>query len=111
KLRKDEATAISGIKNIQWLDGIDTMLQVMMNSADTVYLNTNEHNRLDTELPRTDLIFVHDLMKKYPLHNYDRAARIMKELRAIKTKEEIEVTKEAIAITAKAFSRVAKFVK
>ena len=111
KLRKEEATAISGIKNVQWLDGFDTMLQVMMNSADHVYLNTNEHNRLDTELPRTDLLFVQEVMKKYPLHRYERAARIMKEVRAIKTKEEVAVTKEAIAITAKAFDRVLKFVQ
>lgn len=111
KLRKDEATAISGIKNVQWLDGIDTVLQVMMNSADIVYLNTNEHNRLDTELPRIDLLFVEDLMRKYPLHHYDRAARIMKELRCIKTKEEIAVTQKAVDITAKALDRVLKFVK
>jgi Xaa-Pro aminopeptidase len=110
-LRKHEATEISGIKNIQWLDGFDTLLQVMMNSADTVYLNTNEHNRLDTELPRTELTFVQDVMKKYPIHTYGRAARIMKELRSVKTKEEVEVLKEAINITAKAFDRVLKFIE
>lgn len=111
KLRKDEATAISGIKNVQWLDNFDTMLQVMMNSADTVYLNTNEHNRLDTELPRTDLLFVQDIMKKYPIHTYDRAARIMRDLRSVKTKEEIDVLKVAIDITHKAFDRVLKFMQ
>lgn len=111
KLRKEEATAISGISNIQWLDGFDVMLQVMMNSADTVYLNTNEHNRLDTELPRTDLLFVQDVLKKYPVHTYERAARVMRDLRSIKTKEEVEVTKVAIDITAKAFNRVLKFVE
>lgn len=111
KLRKDEATQLSGIKQIQWLDGFDTMIQVMMNSADTVYLNSNEHNRLDTELYRTDLFFVQEIMKKYPLHNYDRAARIMKELRCIKTAEEVAVTQTAIDITAKAFDRVMKFIK
>lgn len=111
KLRKDEATALSGIKNVQWLDGFDVMIQVMMNTADTVYLNTNEHNRLDTELYRTELVFVQDFMKKYPVHTYDRAARIMKELRSIKTKEEIEVTKIAVDITHKALNRVLKFLK
>jgi Xaa-Pro aminopeptidase len=111
KLRKDEATTISGIKNVQWLDGFDAMIQVMMNSADTVYLNTNEHNRLDTELLRTDLEFAREFMKKYPVHTYDRAARIMKDLRSVKTKEEIEVTKVAIDITHKALNRVLKFVK
>ena len=111
KLRKDEATAISGIKCVQWLDGFDTMLQVMMNSVDTVYLNTNEHNRLDTELLRTDLAFVQDILKKYPIHNYQRAARIMKELRPIKTSAEIEIVKRAIDITLKAYKRVMKYIK
>jgi Xaa-Pro aminopeptidase len=111
KLRKDEATALSGIKNVQWLDGFDAMIQVMMNTADTVYLNTNEHNRLDTELLRTDLEFVREFMKKYPIHHYERAARIIKELRSVKTKEEIEITKVAVDITHKALSRVLKFIK
>lgn len=111
KLRKEEATAISGIKNVQWLDSIDAMLQVMMHHADTVYLNTNENDRLDTTLFRPDLLFVHDFMKRYPVHKYERAAPIMKELRAIKTKEEIAVTQEAVDITHKAFLRVMKFIK
>jgi Xaa-Pro aminopeptidase len=111
KLRKDEAFAISGIKNVQWLDSIDSMLQVMMHHADTVYLNSNENDRLDTSLMRPDLLYVHDFMKRYPLHNYERAARIMKDLRGIKTKEEIEVLKQAVDITDKAFRRVMQFVR
>ncbi|MDR3681363.1 MAG: Xaa-Pro aminopeptidase [Flavipsychrobacter sp.] len=111
KLRKNEATAISGISNVQWLDGLDVMLQVMMNSADYVYLNTNEHNRLDTELPRLDLEFVHSTMKLYPLHHYERAAQITKKLRPIKTAAEIDVVKQAVNITHKALNRVLQFVK
>ncbi len=111
KLRKDEATAISGIKNIQWADSIDAVLQVMMHHADNVYLYTNENDRMDTSLFRPDLLFVHEFMKRYPLHKYERSARIMKNLRAIKTKEEIEVVKHAIEITDKAFRRVMQFVK
>ncbi len=111
KLRKDEATAISGIKNIQWLDSIDATLQVMMHHADTVYLNTNENDSLDTTLFRPDLIFVHDFMKRYPVHHYERSAPIMKELRSVKTKEEIAVTQIAVDITHKAFNRVMKFIK
>ncbi len=111
KLRKDEATAISGITNVQWLDSIDSQLQVMMHHADTVYLNTNENDRLDTSLFRPDLIFVRELMNRYPLHRYERAARIIKEVRAVKTKEEIAVTQRAIDITEKAFRRVMQFVQ
>ncbi|OSZ82259.1 X-Pro aminopeptidase [Chitinophagaceae bacterium IBVUCB1] len=111
KLRKDEATAISGIKNVQWLDGADTMLQVMMHHAESVYLNTNENDRLDTSLFRPDLLFVHQFMKRYPVHKYERSAPIIKELRAIKTKEEIAVTQQAVDITHKAFSRVMQFIR
>lgn len=111
KLRKDEATNISGIENIQWLDSIDATLQVMMHHADNVYLSSNENDRLDTSLLRTDLNFVHNFMQRYPLHRYERAARIMKELRGIKTAEEIEVVKQAIDITHKAFRRVLQFVR
>lgn len=110
-LRKDEATAISGIQNVQYFDSIEAQLHVWMHHADIVYLNTNENDRLNTENPRIDLLFVHDFMKRYPLHQYDRAARIIKELRAVKTKEEVEVTKVAIDITRKAFERVLKFVQ
>lgn len=111
KLRKDEATAISGIQNVQWLDGIDAVLQVMMHHADTVYLNSNENDRLDTAVFRPDLLFIHDFMKRYPLHRYERAARIIKEVRAIKTPEEIEVVQRAIDITEAAFRRVMQFIR
>jgi Xaa-Pro aminopeptidase len=110
-LRKDEATNISGIQNVQFLDSIDAQLHMWMHHADIVYLDTNENDRLNLENPRIDLLFVHDFMQRYPLHHYERAARQMKELRAVKTKEEVEVTKTAIDITAKAFERVLRFVK
>lgn len=111
KLRKEEATEISGIKNVQWVDSIDAMLKVIMHHADNVYLNSNENDRLDPSVMRTDLHFVNDFMQQYPLHNYERAARIMKDLRGIKTKEEIEVVKQAVDITHKAFRRVLGFVE
>lgn len=111
KLREHEATAISGIENIQWLDSFDAVLQVMMHHADNVYLNSNENDRLDTSIQRTDLNFVHSMQQRFPLHNYERAARIMKEVRGIKTKDEIDVVKQAVDITHKAFRRVLEFVK
>ena len=111
KLRKDEATLMSGIKNVQWVDSFSEPLQVMMHHTDIVYLNSNENDRMDTTIFRADLIWVHDFMKRYPLHHYERASRIIKELRAVKTPAEIDQVKKAIDITAKAFNRVLKFVE
>jgi Xaa-Pro aminopeptidase len=111
KLRKEEATSISGIKNVQWLDSFDAVLHVMMHQADTVYLNSNENDRLDLSIPRLDLTYVNEIKNRYPLHQYERAAKITRELRAIKTKEEVAVTQVAVDITEKAFRRVMQFIK
>lgn len=110
-LRKEEATAISGIQNVQFVDSIDAQIQLWMHHADSVYLDTNENDRIGEDTFRTDLLFVHRFMKQYPLHQYERAARIMKELRSIKTKEEVEIVQRAVDITHKAFLRVCKFVQ
>lgn len=110
-LRKDEATAISGVDNIQFVDSIDAQIQLWMHHADHVYLDTNENDRIGGDTFRTDLLFVHQFMKQYPLHRYERAARIMKELRAIKTKEEVELVQRAVDITHQAFLRVCRFVE
>jgi Xaa-Pro aminopeptidase len=54
---------------------------------------------------------VDEMKERYPLHQYERAAKLMKELRAIKTAAEIEVVKKAIEITGKTFERILKFVR
>jgi Xaa-Pro aminopeptidase len=51
------------------------------------------------------------MKNRYPLHEYLRAAKIMKELRAIKTAEEVKVIQQAIDITENTFRRLLKFVK
>jgi Xaa-Pro aminopeptidase len=111
KLTKVEATAISGIQNVIYTDQVDAILHVMLNNCETVYLDTNENDRLDLSLPRLDLTYVRKLMRNYPLHKYERAALLMKELRAVKTKEEVAILQEAINITQKAFERTMRFIK
>jgi Xaa-Pro aminopeptidase len=111
KLTKAEASDLSGIKTVVFLDQFDALLQAWMHHAEHVYLDTNENDRMDTHIPRLDLYFVHQLMKKYPLHKYERAAVILKELRAVKSKMEIDVLQQAVDITHKALLRVCKFIK
>ena len=50
-------------------------------------------------------------MARYPLHDYQRLARLMHRLRAVKSEEEIALLKQACAITRAGFLRVCKFVK
>ncbi len=111
KLSKAEASQISGISTVIFLDQLDALLQAWMHHAEFVYLDSNENDRTDTSIPRTDLLFVHELIKRFPLHTYERAAVIMKELRAIKTAAEVAVMQEAVNITHKAFLRVCQFIR
>ena len=110
-LRADEAMAISGIKTIVWLDALEGMLQPMIHLADTIYLNTNENDRKANLVPVRDYRYAMMMRERYPLHQYKRSAKILKDLRAIKTELEIAVMQKAIDITENAFRRVLSFVK
>ena len=111
RLRKDEATSLSGIQTIVWLENIDALLQQWIHLADTIYLDTNENDRKSSLLRTRDYRLVDEMKSKYPLHQYERAAKILKQLRSIKTEYEIEVTQKAIEITGNAFNRVMKFTR
>jgi len=111
RLRTNEATAISGIKTIVWLDSIDTLLQTWVHLADHIYLDTNENDRKASQIRSRDYRFVDEMRERYPLHNYHRAAKIMRSLRAIKTKEEVAVLQKAIDITDHTFRRLLGFIK
>jgi Xaa-Pro aminopeptidase len=111
RLRANEGKAISGCATVLWLDSLDGLLQQWIHLADTIYLNTNENDRKASLLETRDYRYAQAMKQRYPLHQYERSARIMKELRAIKTKEEVEVLKIAVDITHQTFLRVMKFVK
>lgn len=110
RLRKEEATAISGMQTIVWLDSLDALLQTWIHLADNIYLDTNENDRKASLVRTRDYRFVDEMQSRYPLHRYERAAKLMKDLRAVKTPEEIDVVKAAVDITHKTFRRVMNFV-
>jgi len=111
KYTKDQARATSGVKNIYWLDDFDNVLHSIIHYAEYIYLNTNENDRYAHAVPYRDIRFIKELRDKYPLHKYERAAPLMRDLRAIKSKIEVDLTQKACDITNDAFRRVLKFVK
>ncbi|TCD27938.1 aminopeptidase P family protein [Pedobacter psychrodurus] len=111
KYTKEQAKAASGIQAIYWLDDFDNILHSIVNYAEHIYLNTNENDRYAHEVPYRDIRFIEKMRVKYPLHHYERSAPIMRNLRAVKSDIEIELTKKASAITRDAFIRVLKFTK
>ncbi|RYF98281.1 MAG: M24 family metallopeptidase [Chitinophagaceae bacterium] len=111
RLRADHAKAISGASTVIWLDVLEAPLQTWIHLADTIYLNTNENDRKANDVPVRDYRYAIELREKYPLHQYRRSARILKDLRGVKSEKEIVVVQQAIDITQVAFERVLKFVK
>ncbi len=111
RLRAEEGKQISGIQTVVWLDSLEALLQTWIHLADTIYLNTNENDRKGSWLETRDYRYVQQMKQRYPLHQYERSAKIMRKLRAIKTKYEIEVVQQAIDITEKAFRRLLQFIK
>jgi Xaa-Pro aminopeptidase len=111
RLRAAEARAISGISTIVWLDTLEALLQPWVHLAEHIYLDSNENDRKGSLLRTREYRFIDEMKARYPLHKYERAAAVMKDLRAIKTPKEVEVVKTAIDITDKTFRRVMHFVR
>ncbi len=111
RLRVNEATAISGITTIIWLDTLDGVLHPWILWADTIYLNTNENDRKANTVSVRDYRYAEMMKQRYPLHNYKRSAKILKELRGIKSALEIEVLQKAIDITDTTFRHLLQFIK
>jgi len=111
RLRAEEARQLSGIQTIVWLDALDGLLQPWIHAADNIYLDSNENDRKASLIQTRDYRYIRDMKKRYPLHNYHRAAKIMKQLRAVKTAQEVEVLQKAIDITHLCFERLMRFIR
>jgi Xaa-Pro aminopeptidase len=111
RLRAKEATAICGIKTIVWLDTLDALLQTWVHQADTIYLDTNENDRKGSDIQTRDYRYIQQMQQRYPLHKYERSAKILKKLRGVKSKYEVAVVQQAIDITEKAFRRLLQFIR
>jgi Xaa-Pro aminopeptidase len=111
KLSKPQATQMSGVKNVIWAQDFEKLIGPIVNQAENIYLHINEHDRFVSPVQYTDLRKANEIREMFPLHKYERLAPILHRLRAIKQKEEIELIKQAVAITKKGFERVMRFVK
>ena len=111
KLTKEEARKISGVARVEWLSEFPAIFHRLMCECERVYLNSNEHKRASVVVETRDARFVRDVQERYPLHDYERLARLMHRLRAVKSEAEIELLSKACALTGAAFRRVCRFVK
>lgn len=110
KLTKEEAREISGIRTVYWSSQFESVIYRLIPANERIYLNLNEHDGADISFETRERKLLKELKEKFPLHNYDRSAPLLQELREVKSKHEIELLKKAIDITGKAFRRLTRFI-
>jgi len=111
KLTKQEARTLTGIQTIEWLHDFQKLFHRLMCECDDVYLNSNEHKRASIEVETREARFVADCQRRFPLHNYQRLARIMHQIRVEKSELEVNLISKACEITGKGFRRVLGFTR
>ena len=111
KYSKEEARALSGIQQIHWTSEFPGIWHQLMCEAEHVYLNTNEHPGAGVEVETRDARFIRDCQARYPLHQYRRLARVMRELRVVKSEHEVSMIQRACGLTRQGFLRVLKMVR
>lgn len=111
KYTKDEATNASGIKTVKWLNEFESVLNTILAESEHIYLDSNEHIRNGNQVETRTGRFVKWCQENYPLHEYQRIAPIIYDLRCVKEKREIEMIQHACDITEIGFRRILEFTK
>ena len=111
RLRADEARAISGMTTVIWQENVGGQLRQWIHLADSIYLSSNENDRRSGPLVSRQYRFIEEIRREFPLHAYRRSARLMRSLRTVKTRAEVEVMQTAADITAGTFGEVLKLIR
>ena len=111
KLDKKAAFEVSGIQTVYWLEQFPIIFKQLMVEAESIYLNTNEHLRANTEVQTREDRFIEFIKKEYPAHLVRKSAPFMHSLRSVKDKIEIDLMQRACNITEAGFRRILKFIK
>ena len=111
KHSKEEARKISGIDTIHWISEFPVLFKILMFEAKRAYLNNNEHNRAPDEVETRERRFIDQAKRDFPLHEFDRLAPLLHQLRFTKDPLEIEMIKEAVEVTNRGFRKVLRMIK
>jgi Xaa-Pro aminopeptidase len=77
KLTKEQARKTTGIQRIEWLSEFPMLFRRLICECDHVYLNSNEYKRASVEVETREVRFLKETQERFPLHDYQRLARLM----------------------------------
>lgn len=111
KYSREEATAVSGIRTVYWNQEFEAVFRGLALQAEGITLNSNEHARAAVQVETRDARFGRWCREAYPLHRYERLAPILHHLRAVKSPVEVDLIRQAAALTGRAFRRLLRFIR
>ncbi len=111
KLDRSEATELSGVENVHWIDEYEKMLPKLMEFAEHIYLWKNNAPKFTTEVPYKALRMWTKLEKDFPEKTFEELTPLTTELRLIKSEEELQAMRKAVEITGHAFQRILEKLK
>ena len=111
KISLEEGKNISGINKVFWNTQFKSMLPSLLESAKTIYLNSNEHPRANVVVETRDARFKKWIQSKYPHYIYEKVATLLHSIRPIKKPEEINLIQHACDITKKGVKRVCHYLR
>jgi Xaa-Pro aminopeptidase len=111
KFSREEATAVSGIRTVYWNAEFDAVFRGLVFQSERIYLNSNEHTRAAALVETRDARFGRWCREAFPLHRYERLAPILHHLRAVKWPVEVDLIRQAVALTGRAFRRLLRFIR
>lgn len=106
KYTQEEGRAASGVTEVRWADELEAFLPMLMHRAERVYLGGNENDRASNPVEDGPARFAREWRARFPLHDFRRAAPILRDLRMVKDEREIAWLREACRITGDGFRRI-----
>jgi Xaa-Pro aminopeptidase len=103
KLKKEEASEISGILNIFYTEDFESICLPLQHLSEYIYVNVDVNEKGRSEFSSRDFHFAEQMRLTYPAHQFENLGSVMAGLRMIKEFEEIALIKEAINITNQTF--------
>jgi Xaa-Pro aminopeptidase len=111
KYTEKQAKEISGVKTVFFISRFESVLQDLMYYSQNVYLDLFESVKFSSQIQSSQQRYIQQIQTKYPLHVYHRIFPFLRDLRLIKSAEELSLMQQACDITAKAFNRILHVIK
>lgn len=111
KLTNAEATEISGIYEVHFIEEFDSIWNELALKSDHLFFCQNLNPRLKTDLLLPDKLFGEELARKWQNKDVQCLAGIMSECRIVKEPEEIALIQTASNITREAFLEILPHIK